>query len=200
MLYFTCVFEDLPTYSVMEKMLAPYSDKCSITRQFNCYGNGKIRKQINAYNMASLHAPFFVITDLDTTECAPSLIEDWFTEAQNPLMLFRVAVREIESWIMADKNNFAAFMAVKRDLLPANPDNLADPKNELLSIAKKSRNRNIREAFVPIDETAKTGPLYNERLMYFVENHWDIQKAKQYSPSLNKAWIALEKYMERNHA
>jgi hypothetical protein len=46
--------------------------------------------------------PVFLITDLDNIQCANVLVENWRNNLHvNPGLKFRVAVREIESWILA---------------------------------------------------------------------------------------------------
>ena len=69
------------------------------------YGkNGKpfLRDRIGGYNNAAHHTPWVVLIDLDTeAECAPLVRKAWL---QNPAprMCFRVVVRAIEAWLMAD--------------------------------------------------------------------------------------------------
>ena len=72
------------------------------------------KKKIPALiNMAKNGLPSLVITDLDRTLCAPSLVRQCAgITADKPLSLpddffFRVAVRAIEAWIMADRKELA---------------------------------------------------------------------------------------------
>ncbi|MFZ0242298.1 MAG: hypothetical protein WAL90_11695 [Desulfobacterales bacterium] len=59
---------------------------------------------------AGIHS--FILVDLDTAECAYSLMRSWFAIPQNddvalpPQCIFRVAVREVEFWIIADHELF----------------------------------------------------------------------------------------------
>ncbi|MDR1626064.1 MAG: DUF4276 family protein [Spirochaetia bacterium] len=197
MIYLHCVFEDDPSFMVMRKMLAAFEGQYSIKSAANCHGFGKIKKHINAYNKAAAYVPYFIITDLDRQPCAPSLIEKWFQESPHPNMLFRVAVHEIESWLIADRKNFAQFIGLSQELIPLNPDEAEDPKQTLLSLVRKSRNKQLKADMIPKNADTPIGPLYNARLGNFIVNHWDIQAAINHSPSLHKANLALQKFIAR---
>jgi len=193
MIYFTSVYEDELTHQIMMKLYNLFKEYFTEIKAIPCRGNGKIKRQIKAYNKASQFGYYFVITDLDDNECAPSLIKDWMPEQQNSQLLFRVAVREIESWLLADRANFASFFSISQQLIPLNPDNEKNPKQTVIALAKRSKKREIREAIVPIDDYVKTGPRYNIKLQYFIQNNWCIDSARKISRSLDKAIIALEK-------
>ena len=72
---------------------------------------------------------YFVFTDLDDKPCATFLIEDWF---EGPIadypkrraanLLFRIAVHEVESWIMADRESFAKFLGISVHKIPLQTD------------------------------------------------------------------------------
>jgi hypothetical protein len=191
--YVTCVYEDDITHLVMLKMFDQFpkcfSEHCSI----HCHGFGKIKKNILAYNNAANYGYYFIITDLDKNECAPSLIGDWLPVKHGEKLVFRVAVREIESWLLADRNNFASFFRVSRDLIPLSPENEPDPKKIIFSLARRSQKRDIREGIPPIDNMASIGPGYNIELGNFINNYWDIAIARTRSNSLDRALKALQK-------
>jgi hypothetical protein len=193
MIYITCVYEDEPTHHVMLKMFNQFHNSFSEGVSIFCNGFGKIKKNIMAYNKAAKYGYYFVITDLDNEGCAPSLIEKWLPANRNDQLLLRVAVHEIESWLLADRESFSSFFAISREIIPARPDTLADPKQTVISLAKKSRKRSIRNAFVPIDDHASIGPGYNLEFRNYIQNHWNIAVARKHSPSLEKAMIALSK-------
>ncbi|MCL2479675.1 MAG: DUF4276 family protein, partial [Treponema sp.] len=159
-----------------------------------CRGKGKIKKNINGFNNAAKNSYFFVITDLDNEyQCAPSLVQDWLSNKPVSQLLFRVAVHEIESWLLADRENLATFFSISKQIIPLNPDNEVDPKRTLISLAKRSRKRDIREAIVPIDDYANIGPEYNIKLQSYIQNTWNIGSARRNSPSLDGAIKSLEK-------
>jgi len=194
MIYCTSVYEDEITHQIMLKIYDYFQGCFSESTAIPCYGKGKIKKQIKAYNYAAQYGYFFVITDLDDDyECAPSLIKDWLPEQHTRQFLFRVAVHEIESWLLADRENFAAFFSVSQGLIPLNPDKETDPKHIVISLAKRSKKRDIRETIVPIDEYASIGPGYNIQFQSFIKHTWNIDSARKNSPSLDKTIKSLER-------
>jgi hypothetical protein len=198
MIYLTCVYEDDPTHFAMQKMLKQFPERFVESVSIPCYGFGKIKKNIKAYNNAAMYGCYFVITDLDRTyDCAPLLIGDWLPDQRNDQLIFRVAVREIESWFLADRKEFAAFFSVSRELVPLQPDTMLDAKKIVISLAKRSKKRSIREAIVPVDDYASIGPGYNLVFQDYIQNHWDIAAARQHSPSLDKALRALGRIAEQ---
>ena len=75
----------------------------------NCYrrgGYGYLRKTISGWNGAARGIPFVLLTDLDDCECPQKLLETWLGTTRHPNLLFRVAVREVESWLLADREFF----------------------------------------------------------------------------------------------
>jgi hypothetical protein len=70
-------------------------------------GYGKIREGLKKFIGSSRFNPHLVLTDLDQYPCPPALMEAWGIKQLPSTMLLRIAVREIESWLMADRNSFA---------------------------------------------------------------------------------------------
>jgi len=139
--------------------------------------------------------PHIVLTDLDMGECAPTLLNEWLLVPAHHNLLFRVAVREVESWVLADRDRFAKFIGIRKTLVPVNADAIDDPKSCLINLTRKSRKRNLREDIVPIEgSTAKQGPDYNGRLISFVEEFWNPYEAMHNSPSLERAIKAVETF------
>lgn len=164
----------------------------------NCYsknGFGYLKKNIKGFNNAAKGTPYIVLTDLDRAECPKELIQEWLPSPKHPNLLFRIAVREIEAWLLADSKNFAKFLGISQTLIPQNVDEISDPKQTLINIARKSRNRELHEAIVPqSNSTAKVGRDYNGQLIYFVNNYWQMEVAKLCSPSLQRAINAIDKF------
>ncbi|MDR0447140.1 MAG: DUF4276 family protein [Treponema sp.] len=194
MIYCTSVYEDEITHQVMLRIYNLFHDYFSEEKPILCNGFGKIKKRINAYNHAAKHGYYFIITDLDDKYiCAPSLVKDWLPNKLNKQFLFRVAVHEIESWLLADRENFASFFSINKNLIPLKPDDEIDPKSIVISLAKRSKKRNIREALIPIDSYASIGPGYNTQFLGYIRNIWNINSARRNSPSLDKTIKSLEK-------
>ncbi len=178
----------------MERILVDYRDGFSVQERIHARGFGKIKSNIKKYNRASVFKPFFVLTDLDQVNCAPELIDAWLTEKKTRNLIFRVAVHEVESWILADRQAFASFLGISVQILPQNPDDLIDPKRELFSLAARSRKKEIKSAILPLPNALK-GPDYNGVLSAFVRDLWSPESAAKKSPSLMKTIVALERYL-----
>ena len=158
-------------------------------------GYGYLKKSIQAWNRAAAHGPWIVLTDLDKAPCPLALIADWLGSPPHPNLLFRVAVREVESWVIADRPGFANFLQVSEKLLPEHPDETADPKAALIEAARKSRSRDLRVRIVPKNgSTATIGPEYNACLCEFVGRHWRAGYAAKHSPSLRRALDRLRAF------
>lgn len=141
--------------------------------------------------------PYLLLTDLDTAECAPVLIDEWLPKplVKNHNLIFRIAVREVESWLMADREAFAGFLSVKTELIPEEIDNLENPKAFLVGLAKNSRNRSLREDIMPKPGTnAKQGPNYNNRLCEFIRSTWCPLRASESSLSLERTCKAIMEF------
>jgi hypothetical protein len=141
---------------------------------------------------AAAGTPILLLTDLDQHPCPSGLIEDWLETEPHSNMIFRIAVREVESWILADREGFADFLGINANLIPLQPDQIVDPKQTLVNLARRSRRRALRESIVPRrGSTAVQGPDYNGCLGEFVRNRWSHNEASGRSPSLSRAWERL---------
>ncbi len=161
-------------------------------------GRGNIKKKFHSYNTPGNPLPFFVLVDLDTDRCAPELIDNWTNRPLRQNLIFRVAEREVESWLLADTEGFCEFTGVPHDLVRgrvSNPDNLESPKETLISLVNRSRRRELKRDIVRESHTSfKQGPAYNTRLGEYVFRHWDVSRAAEKSSSLNRACNALRNF------
>ncbi len=179
----------------MDKIMSASGQKYTVAVRYNSGGYGWIKRRIGGFNHAAKGMPYFVLTDLDRSECAPVLIRGWLGVPRHPNLLFRVAVREVESWLLGCRESFAAFLGVLSDRIPANVDEIQNPKEFVVSLARRSRRKDLRMDLVPQEgSTARVGPNYNGRLLYFVERHWEPAVAGQNSPSLRRTIEALETF------
>ena len=135
-----------------------------------------------------------MLTDLDNYDCPPELINEWMNFKPNPGLIFRIAVREVEAWLLADIEGLAAFFKISSANFPREPEKKSDPKKALIKLAEKSRIRRIKEDILPLNPNASIGPNYNSRLAEFVFNHWNIGSALNRSESLKKAYKKLEEF------
>ncbi len=141
--------------------------------------------------MARHIGPVLVLADLDRPlSCPAALIQDLLRGVTiAPKMLVRIAVLEIESWIMADREGLANGLSIAASTVPHNPEEVEDPKRALTHLAAGSRSRAIREGIAPrrVRGTHRVGPGYNVILGQFVEEHWSPEAARHNSPSLSRS-------------
>ena len=138
-----------------------------------------------------LHVALF--TDLDTAECAPSLRRKWFGNNSIPdSLLFRVAVRETEAWIMADKEAFARYVGISPVNFKDDPETLGDPKQFLLAVIKKHASPKLKKAMIP-SGSAAVGPEYNSIMCDFAEHLWNPERAAKHAPSLQRTFNAIKR-------
>ena len=165
------------------------------------YGkNGKpqLHRSIKGYNNAARFSPWLVLVDLDQDfDCAPLLREEWLPEPGS-YICFRVAVREVEAWLLADYERIASFLRLPRTKVPTDPETLNDHKNTIVNLARQSRRRDIREDMVPRPGSGRAiGPAYSSRLIEFVTSYWRPHVARRHSDSLNRTISCLENLMRR---
>lgn len=165
------------------------------------YGkNGKqdIRLKIQGYNRAAQHTPWIVLVDLDNdADCAPILHATWLPDPAR-FMCFRIAVRQVEAWLLADREQIASFLAVRRDKIPRDPESLVNPKEILVELARKSRSREIREEMVPRTGSGRrVGPGYPSRVIEFASRHWRPDVASVHAASLSRAIECLSHLVTR---
>ena len=155
-------------------------------------GKAHLLKRVPIYNKAAHFTPWLVLIDLDMDALCPShVVARWLPEPANG-MRFRIAVRSIEAWLLADRESIASFLAVGLSKIPHHPDLDLHPKQTLINIARTSRNKSIREDIVPRQESgAKVGPLYVARLADFTENHLEPSEGEKHSESLRRCIRAL---------
>jgi hypothetical protein len=170
----------------------------------NIYGkNGKhnIRLRIQGYNNAAQRSPWIVLIDLDNdADCAPPLRARWLPHPA-PLMCFRVAVREVEAWLLADRERIASFLAVRCNVIPGDPESLANAKEAVVNLARQSRRREIREDMVPRTGSGRiVGPAYSSRVIEFASSHWRPDVASSHAKSLARAVACLRCLITRQQS
>ena len=188
------VEDDLSEW-VLRVLIDYVNREYSIGTTYGRNGFGYLRKTVRGWNTAARGIPFVLLTDLDKATCPADLIQEWLGVPLHPNLIFRVAVREVESWLLADVRNLASYLTVRQSMIPTNCDALDDPKAELVKVANRAKSRDIRERIVPSPgSTAKQGPDYNGCLGVFVRDHWDIGEACAASASLNRAFQRLKTF------
>jgi hypothetical protein len=194
MIFVNIAVEDDLSETVLRKILGQFESQLSIIQCIKKNGSGFLKSRAAKFNTAAQSIPFIVLTDLDQKQCPVLLIEEWLgaTERHRNFLL-RIAVHEIESWVMADRSALADFLHISDDNFLQNPDEIADPKEFLLNVVrKKCRNRRLKEALLPLPgSTATQGRSYNLVLSDFIRHHWRTNYATESSPSLKRATAAI---------
>jgi hypothetical protein len=186
------VFEDVLSEAVLKQMLIQSQRPFLVGVCFNETGYGQIKKKICGFNNAAKGMPYLVLTDLDNEDCPLVILSEWLTQPKHPNLVFRIAVKEVEAWLLAHRSAFAEFLGISVDLIPGDADQIPDPKLLLINLARRSRKRKLQEAIVPErNSTAKIGKAYNRPLIEFVNESWQVASAQTNSPSLKRAINAL---------
>lgn len=190
------VVEDDLSAAVLQKILDDSGRPYAVGTSYIGHGFGYLRRNIRGFNNAAKGTPWLVLTDLDKTRCPPELINTWLPIPRHPNLLFRVAVREVEAWLLADRVGFAGFLGIRRELVPLNADEVVDPKACLINLARRSARRDLRADIVPpAGSTRQIGPNYNGRLISFVRNRWGVSLAAESSPSLKRTLNAVASFV-----
>ena len=179
--------EDLLSEAVLRRLLEDSSRSYFVGTCYMHHGFGYLKRTIKGFNNAAKGTPFLVLTDLDTGECPPVLVRDWLPIPRHPNLLFRVAVHEVESWLLADAVGLAQFLRVRAARIPRDVEGIPEPKRFLIQLASGSPNRQFVQDIVPAPgDTSVQGPNYNARLEQFVRESWSPKRAAARSPSLRR--------------
>jgi hypothetical protein len=177
--------EDAPGLAVGRKLITETS-RLSVYREENGYGFGTLRRKVQKYaRMSANGLPVLLITDLDRDVCPSAKILEWLGNIPDRRFMFRICVREIEAWLLADREAMAGFLKIRLDAIPMSPESLPDPKGKLIDLAQKAPRR-IRVGMTPRG-SASIGPEYNDLLELFIANHWSTERSAERAPSLARA-------------
>lgn len=160
-------------------------------------GKAALLKKLGGYNAAARHSPWVVLVDLDRDgDCAPPARARWLPHSE-PLMCFRIAVRAVETWLLADRERFARFLGVPVSSLPRSPEDVDDPKQLVVDLARTSRRRDVQVDLVPHSGSGRrVGGAYVDRLTEFVLKSWRPQAAADNADSLRRCLQRLAELVE----
>jgi hypothetical protein len=160
----------------------------------NTSGKSNLDKKLVAYNEAARWSPRFVLRDLDNDSSCAGEFRGQLLPTPAPFMCFRLAVRSIESWLMADPETLANYLHISVAQITHRPDFVSHPKDELVNLARLSTKPNIRKDMVPEPgKSRRIGAGYEGRINDYSQKYWRPQVARQHSPSLHRAIAALER-------
>ena len=186
--------EDKLSELVSTRILSSLGIDVSVTPGLK--GKSYLEQKARSLNKTAQGFPVLMIADQDSAvQCPPTLINSWVGRTQSPQFLLRIAVMEIESWIMADRKGIADFLSIPLDRVPGNPDLITKPKEFLVSLARKSKQKQLRDQLVPRPgATNSVGPEYNISLGRFVQSSWNMTRALSASPSLKRTMNRLQTF------
>jgi len=183
--------------AVLKRLLAEAG--AVATAVYGQNGKQRLKRDLRGYNHAAKHAPWFVLVDLDQDAPCPSALREEWLPAPAPRMCFRVAVREVEAWLLADRERISAFLGVGKVKVPKDPEALEDPKWTMVDLARQSRRRDIREDMVPRPGSGRSvGRAYTSRLIEFATDpsRWRPEVAAGNSRSHCRCRNALKRLIQ----
>jgi len=161
-------------------------------------GAGYIEKKISGFNQRAQGTPILALVDLMDldSDCPAEIVQDWLPH-RHEQMLLRLVVREIESWILADRTSISRFFGIRKSLVPHHPEQLEDPKAGLVDLARSSQRQGLKNAIVPENPTMNDeGPAYTTRMQRFVRNQWSVMEAAKNAPSLHRCVRAVRRVVD----
>jgi hypothetical protein len=169
-----------------------------ITDELDMAGKHPLDSMLSGFNDAAKGSPWLVIRDLDyDASCAPSYLAE-IAFRPSLWMCFRLAVREIEAWLIADRRAFAEYLKVPLTRIPLDPDAERDPTRTIVDLAQRSTSASIRNRIVPKPGyRTQVGRQYETCLIDFAVNHWSLERACKNSESLRRARRAVRALGER---
>jgi hypothetical protein len=180
--------EDALSEAIADRLIEEEDDGMYVAVRLGRKGNGYLRTNLSKFVEISHTIPVFLLTDLDRHVCPTDLINNWLGNMVLPQkMLFRVAVCEVEAWLMADREGFAQFSGVPLHRMPDHPESLSDPKEALLNLVRRYGKRAIKADMLPEKgSTARVGLAYNQVLCTFIQQSWSSQRARKIAGSLSR--------------
>ena len=182
--------EDPLSEAIALRLIADIPTPHFVQHKLGKTGNGYLRSKMSSWYQMAQHQVMLVLTDLDRANCLVEFRDQWLVTAPPQNLLLRIAVREVESWVLADHVAMRALIGAK-GVLPTAPDELADPKQTLLKLANNAPKPIRADLLKTIDGNFAQGLGYNARLTAWVNSEWSPQRAAERSPSLSRARLRL---------
>lgn len=202
--------EDPVTIAVIERLLNYVSAHFSVIMQLPARG-GQVKSKIPQFNRLAQSNPVVMLVDVDAG-CAPLLKQKLFEGMeQSSQFLFNVSVDETEAWLMADRQNFASHFGIDVNKIPESvflkqggrigrlEMNFSYKSSLYLThtLAPLSTKKEIREQVAVTNSNGRTkGKEYNNALVPFIKNDWNIEAAKENSDSLQRMIRRLEELVK----
>ena len=178
-----CLVEGVLDEAVVRRVLATASLEAGV---FYRQSLPAFKTYLRRFNQAANNSFWFALCDLDRVECAPIRLQDFLPRPASG-MCFRIAVRAVETWLLADRQSIARFLSVSMATIPHPAEDESEPKARLIALARRSRSRAIREGIVPAEGDSRTvGPEYVSMVGEYVRERWSPERAGAHAPSLSR--------------
>lgn len=201
--------EDPVTKAIIERLLNFCSTNFKVFKEVPARGS-EIKNKIPTLNRLAKIMPVILLTDLDTTACAPKLKQELLNgEVQSANFLINIAIDEGEAWLMADRKGFARYIGVDETIIPQTSmqkmggmkkvkEMTFDIKSSWMlthQIINKAKNAELREQISATGKATK-GKEYNSAILPFIKNVWNIKEAMTNSDSLTRMVNRLRKLVD----
>ncbi len=172
--------EDALLEQAARKIIATVNRRINITNVMGKRGFGHFQKRIEQIRRSAVALTFFVFLDGDELGniCPSDAINQWFNTRSPRNIYVRFAFHEVESWLLADRENMASFLNIPENVIPVIDDQKRDTKEILIQLARRSNSREIKQDLVPQGTfTSVVGPAYSSRMSRFISTTWDVRAA-----------------------
>lgn len=187
----TIVCEGVTDEPVLRKLVE--SEGLRVDVVYRMGGHGLLDARVKKYAAAARFSRWFIVRDLDQHPCAKNLKEKLLTEAPRGLS-FRLAVREVEAWLLADWDAFTKFFRTRGGDTGEDPEKIPDAKRVLLEGLRQSEDPRVRSRYVrEADNALAFGPEYLSGLQDYVAKAWQPRRAARRAPSLERAILDLRR-------
>lgn len=151
-------------------------------------GKTTLDLRLPSLNRAARHLPWLVLRDADRDvgDCPLALRASLLTQPQEPLLCLRLAVRSLESWLLADAAALTSHFRVSAGRVPVAPEAELDAKRTLVRLCSASQSRSVRQGMAR-DDGERPGREYSALLTEFARDAWDPRRAAERAPSLARA-------------
>lgn len=200
--------EDRLTEEVAKRLIANYEQVRAQGEPTVHDGKTDIESSTAGFNESALYYDnsfyHLVLIDFDATETADKCVAQEISallkgRRKSPQLLLRIAVAEVENWLLADWTNLREFLEIKREQPPwHNIDKITNSKEVLLNLVQRKAPPRMRKALCPSpsDATALTGPEYNSKMTEFIRDKWQPRQAAKHSRSLARTIHRLDKHFK----
>ncbi len=169
----------------------------SVYKRIPFHGHGNLDKCMARWCQPSNRRAMLVVRDLDPNfghDCPPALVEHLAGPGpRSATTLVRIAERELESWLMADREGVARYFRLRAASIPVLPDHEPNPKRTLVNLCRSSTSSSVRRGMVPDPQGGReVGREFTGLIIGFGSTMWDVERARSASPSLDRAISSLQ--------